>query len=185
MWRLALCCHHGSMLTSWTNGFMRHLLLVNRSLVNRLTTLLSLTQQNVLPLRQNALPLKSHQPTTIPQWTANPLKSKRFDWIAVSLFALLPFTSFSETLTIPVGQQGLSDVASSSRRTLPQHGERAADVQDRLGKPIRQRSVGIPVISAWEYPNFWVYFEEGIVLRSVLKHTPQAKKSPSTPSPVS
>lgn len=93
---------------------------------------------------------------------------------ASGLLSHIP-NGIAESLKVPVGQQGAPQVL-----TTPQHGQTAGLVETQFGAPITERSVGKPVISVWEYADFWVYFEEGVVLRSVLRHRPSTKKETVT-----
>lgn len=51
----------------------------------------------------------------------------------------------------------------------PIHGMKMTQVFQRFGSPYEERpSVGLPAITRWVYDDFTVYFENDIVLRSVI-----------------
>ncbi|MCY1282621.1 hypothetical protein D9M70_314630 [compost metagenome] len=93
------------------------------------------------------------------------------------LLALLaPISLRADTLTIPVGQQGDSHVPQ------PVRGQTQRAVLDRFGLPDAEHPpVGKPPIARWDYRDFSVYFESGVVIDSVVHHTPRhpvIKESP-------
>ena len=89
---------------------------------------------------------------------------------AIALAGTAP--ALCDTLTIPVGQQGA--VASGA----PVRGDSAARVEGRLGEPLTQSpAVGSPPVSRWEYPDFTVYFESGVVLHTVARARPSVTSS--------
>jgi hypothetical protein len=50
-----------------------------------------------------------------------------------------------------------------------QRGDSQAEVLQHLGEPQKRHSaVGVPAISSWDYPEFRVYFENGVVLHTVF-----------------
>lgn len=69
----------------------------------------------------------------------------------------------AEVIRIPVGQQGLTDVA------LPNRGDAKLDVLDRFGLADQEHApVGQPPITRWDYREFSVYFEGNQVINSVV-----------------
>lgn len=90
------------------------------------------------------------------------------------LLALLLTTTlpcFAETLEIPVGQQGATDIA------MPSRGESQRAVLERFGLADEEHPpVGRPPITRWDYRNFSVYFESGRVIDSVRHHQPRHPK---------
>lgn len=92
--------------------------------------------------------------------------------ILLLLALLLPLGASAETLQIPIGQQGASDIP------LPQLGESQRAVLERFGLADEERpSVGNPPITRWDYREFSVYFEYQHVISSVRHHQPGAALS--------
>lgn len=95
-------------------------------------------------------------------------------WFVSASLTLLVATSplaTAERVQIPVGQQS----GATSTEQLPRNGLQKSQVERQFGEPQRKAAaVGEPPISHWEYEHFVVYFEHDRVLRSVLKHRPQA-----------
>ena len=88
--------------------------------------------------------------------------------LAILLALLLPLTSNAETLQIPIGQQGATDLA------LPQRGDSQRAVLERFGLADEEHApVGQPPISRWDYREFSVYFEHDHVINSVRHHQPR------------
>lgn len=89
--------------------------------------------------------------------------------VLVSLAILFPVTA--EQIRIPVGEQHkeLDHIAK------PRRGQSKALVEKQYGEPVQRYAArGEPPISRWEYPGFIVYFEDGHVIHSVIKHRPNA-----------
>ncbi|MBE7374841.1 phosphodiesterase [Pseudomonas lopnurensis] len=83
------------------------------------------------------------------------------------LLLMLTFSPslFAEEIRIPIGQQGLPEVA------MPARGESKSRVLDRFGLADEERpSVGQPPITRWDYREFSVYFEGDRVINSVRHH---------------
>ncbi|MBC9251361.1 phosphodiesterase [Pseudomonas alcaligenes] len=91
---------------------------------------------------------------------------------AVLLLALfLPLAGQAETIEIPVGEQGQSDLP------LPRRGELKGAVLERFGLPDEEHApVGQPPITRWDYREFSVYFEYDHVVDSVRHHQPRYLK---------
>jgi len=73
----------------------------------------------------------------------------------------------AEQVTVPVGTQ-----ADRSHASLPENGMSQKAVREHWGAPqeIRQ-AVGQPPISQWHYSDFIVYFEDDMVLHTVMKRS--------------
>ena len=84
------------------------------------------------------------------------------------LFIVLLFSfqlSVADTVRIPVGQQA----PELRGLQVPQRGARKEEVESQFGAPqSRSQPVGNPPISYWDYPQFRVYFENDMVLDTVL-----------------
>lgn len=85
--------------------------------------------------------------------------------LAGAALLLTAISAQSETVEIPVGEQGqLGEIAEL-------RGQKKDAVSSRLGDPLGiQGPVGDPAISRWEYADFYVYFEWDVVLHTVKKH---------------
>lgn len=74
----------------------------------------------------------------------------------------------AERVVIPVSQQ-VNDVASDL--VLPSNGMSKEVVIENYGEPVKRiPAVGTPKIGRWEYTDYYVYFENDIVLHAVVKH---------------
>jgi len=90
---------------------------------------------------------------------------------ALALVVLVGFATqaLADRVQIPVGQQQ----GALSEEQLPRNGMEKTRVEERFGEPEERRdAVGDPPISSWIYEDYVVYFEGDLVLRSVLRHTP-------------
>lgn len=77
----------------------------------------------------------------------------------------------AETLTLPIGQQGQSNIVS-----MPHHGQSQHSVLAQFGEPSqRHAAVGQPPITRWDYPGFSVFFEYTTVVNSVKHHVAQSE----------
>jgi hypothetical protein len=73
----------------------------------------------------------------------------------------------ADDIIIPIASQG-SYLGQLERPAL---GQKRQQVIARFGEPtIRHPATGEPPISRWDYADFSVYFENDVVLHSVLKH---------------
>lgn len=89
---------------------------------------------------------------------------------------ILPLPLQADVLQIPIGQQGATDALD-----LPQRGQRQGAVLERFGLPDEEHPpVGQPPISRWDYREFSVYFESGVVINSVVHHRPQTRSPAAT-----
>lgn len=94
--------------------------------------------------------------------------------LALLFCLLLPFSSQADVLQIPVGAQGESGLQ------LPTRGDRSQAVLARFGLPDEEHpAVGTPPISRWDYRDFSVYFESGVVINSVVHHRPRHATTPA------
>ncbi|HEJ1199499.1 TPA: phosphodiesterase [Pseudomonas aeruginosa] len=85
---------------------------------------------------------------------------------------------FADTLSIPLGAQGDTQVA------LPARGESRETVLQRFGLADEEHpAVGQPPIVRWDYRDFSVYFESGRVIDSVRHHRPRNPAQPSNKEP--
>lgn len=63
----------------------------------------------------------------------------------------------------------IEEVRQSGRMQLPTNGQSKADVEANFGAPVSKgSSVGDPPISSWKYDTYSVYFEQDLVLFTVL-----------------
>lgn len=75
------------------------------------------------------------------------------------------FPAVAETIRIPVGQQGQSQL------TLPGRGDSKGTVLEQFGLADEEHpAIGSPPITRWYYRYFSVYFENDRVIDSVLHH---------------
>ncbi|MDZ7922972.1 MAG: hypothetical protein U5M23_02730 [Marinagarivorans sp.] len=75
----------------------------------------------------------------------------------------------SDTITIPLGQQG--DFWNVER---PAKGMSQAQVESKYGEPLeKSAAVGKPPITTWTYTEFYVYFEYDHVIHSVVIANPK------------
>ena len=57
----------------------------------------------------------------------------------------------------------------NSQIEAPKNGQSMAEIQEIYGAPVQKVApVGEPPISRWVYPSFTVYFEDDLVLHSVV-----------------
>lgn len=83
--------------------------------------------------------------------------------------------SYAEEIVIPIASQ--SRHLSTVER--PSLGQQQQQVRAEFGEPEKTHpAIGTPAISRWDYPLFSVYFENGLVLHSVLKHRRSDENSP-------
>jgi hypothetical protein len=82
---------------------------------------------------------------------------------------LLSMPLQADVLRIPVGEQ-----AAGLSIALPERGQRQLAVLERFGLPDEEHpAVGNPPITRWDYREFSVYFESGVVINSVVHHHPR------------
>lgn len=71
----------------------------------------------------------------------------------------------ADILRLPTGGYGVTQASGGVQR-----GASKSEVLQHLGEPQkRHRAVGVPAISSWEYADFRVYFENGLVLHTVFR----------------
>lgn len=93
------------------------------------------------------------------------------------LSLVTPLPLLADTIEIPVGDQGDPHIV------LPTRGESQKAVLERFGLPDEEHpAVGKPPISRWDYREFSVYFENGVVVDAVRQHRSQYLKDLS-PTP--
>lgn len=86
---------------------------------------------------------------------------------------IFPLSLHADVLQIPIGQQSSIDESS-----LPSRGQRQGAVLERFGLPDQEHpAVGQPPITRWDYRDFSVYFESGVVINSVVHHRPRATET--------
>jgi hypothetical protein len=62
-------------------------------------------------------------------------------------------------------------LAEASQVEKPRAGLNKSEVEARFGQPARTvAAIGDPPISRWEYTGFIVYFENDLVIHSVVRH---------------
>jgi hypothetical protein len=90
---------------------------------------------------------------------------KNFRVLALtSVLACFASAANADILVLPTGGYGVTQGAGSVQRGASQ-----AEVLQHLGEPQKRHSaVGVPAISSWDYPEFRVYFENGVVLHTVF-----------------
>ncbi len=72
----------------------------------------------------------------------------------------------AEQISLPIGEQTRSSELSLPDRSMTKDGVRQA-----FGDPLEiHQEVGKPPITAWEYEDFVVYFEQSWVLHAVVRH---------------
>ena len=92
----------------------------------------------------------------------------------LTIIALLAFVfigtqgAMAERLLIPVSKQSNQAVKQVA---LPSNGTSMDEVLANFGEPLKVvDGVGEPLITRWEYANYHVYFENNLVLHSVVEH---------------
>jgi len=65
----------------------------------------------------------------------------------------------------------IDSIQSAPALQTPHNGLTMAQVRQQFGEPAQEvPAVGEPPISRWEYTGFTVYFENDLVLHSVIQH---------------
>lgn len=86
--------------------------------------------------------------------------------LMIAVFSQLPQPAMADDVTIPVGQQGQPNMQNHA----PTRGMSMQQVESVFGTPTNEKGpIGQPAIYYWEYNGFTVYFEDDIVLHSVLR----------------
>jgi len=63
----------------------------------------------------------------------------------------------------------IEEVRQAGQMNVPDNGLTMADVQSKFGEPVKKyAAVGDPPITRWEYQAWSVYFENDVVLFTVL-----------------
>lgn len=82
-------------------------------------------------------------------------------WIVSALAFMSVASSYADELQMP---------SSASAGAHPNRGMTMERVEATYGAPTnRAAAVGQPPITRWEYPGYVVYFENNIVLHTVIK----------------
>lgn len=93
------------------------------------------------------------------------IKSRMVRAICLCAGTLVCSLATADILKLPNGSLGVTQSTSA-----PQRGASETDVLVKFGEPVhRHRPVGTPAISSWEYAQFEVYFESGVVIHSVQR----------------
>lgn len=105
---------------------------------------------------------------TLPYLSA--FKRRQTQWVLVgfcmiaTIAGVTPLPSSAEQIKIFVGNQG-------ENVSKPTTGMSKLQVKQQYGEPTaKERAVGQPPISTWQYTDFDVYFEYDHVIHSVVKH---------------
>jgi len=86
--------------------------------------------------------------------------------LSAALLATLGFTGSVAVAGIIALPDGTYIVNESTQK--PVRGVNQSDVLQQFGDPVLKHApVGQPAISSWEYENFAVYFENGVVIHTV------------------
>jgi hypothetical protein len=65
----------------------------------------------------------------------------------------------------------IDGIQSAPAIQIPRNGLSMAQVRQQFGEPAQEvPAVGEPPISRWEYTGYTVYFENDLVLHSVIQH---------------
>ena len=63
----------------------------------------------------------------------------------------------------------IEEVRQAENMELPENGMKMSEVEARFGEPVSKKAaVGDPPISSWDYARWSVYFENDLVLFTVL-----------------
>jgi hypothetical protein len=82
----------------------------------------------------------------------------------LSVTVIISAQAGADILKMPDSAYGVTQGTSSVPRGVSQ-----AHVLKHFGEPSRRyRPVGDPAISSWEYSGFRIYFEDGMVLHTVV-----------------
>jgi len=83
--------------------------------------------------------------------------------IVLAFMLVLTFQAVSADVLL------IEEVRQAGRMELPINGQSKADVEAKFGAPVdKQSAVGEPPISSWKYDTYSVYFEQDLVLFTVL-----------------
>ena len=82
-----------------------------------------------------------------------------------AMLACFSSVATADILMLPTGGYGITQASGGVQR-----GASKIEVLQQLGEPQkRHQAVGVPAISSWEYADFRVYFEDGLVLHTVFR----------------
>lgn len=83
--------------------------------------------------------------------------------IVLAFMLALAFQAISADVLI------IDEVRQAESMPLPKNGQDKASVEAKFGAPIEKlAAVGDPPISSWKYDTYSVYFEDNLVLFTVL-----------------
>ena len=67
----------------------------------------------------------------------------------------------------------LAEKITQTEAALPVRGQGKSKIKTLFGEPNKQHPAkGKPPIERWDYSEFSVYFESGVVIHTVIKHSP-------------
>lgn len=93
------------------------------------------------------------------------MKKTVLGMISVAIVAL-SLSIAAQQITLPIGEQ-----TRASELSLPDRSMTKDAVREAFGDPREIKDpVGTPPITAWEYEEFVVYFEQQWVLHAVVRH---------------
>ena len=82
--------------------------------------------------------------------------------VFIALLLLISSAACADVLII-------DEVRQVDKMDLPRNGESKSNIETKFGAPdAREKAVGDPPISRWDYEQYSVYFEYDLVLFSVL-----------------
>jgi len=91
------------------------------------------------------------------------MKNSLLSVALLAAFGVSGSVAIAGIIALPDGTYIVSESTQKPLRGIDQ-----SDVLQQFGEPeLRHAAVGQPAISSWEYANFEVYFENGVVIHSV------------------
>ncbi len=91
------------------------------------------------------------------------MKNSLMSVVLLAAFGVSGSVAVAGIIALPDGTYIVSESAQTPARGIEQ-----SDVLQQFGEPsLRHAAVGQPAISSWEYENFHVYFENGVVIHTV------------------
>jgi hypothetical protein len=87
--------------------------------------------------------------------------------------SVMLFLTLTLVVSAPVSADVLliESIQSAPALAIPRNGLTMSQVRQQFGEPAQELSaVGEPPISRWEYTGFSVFFENDLVLHSVIQH---------------
>lgn len=87
---------------------------------------------------------------------------KIFTFIGLLLLSMTTLNTFASE-KISIAYPGKTDISK------PAHGQSMEDVTKTFGDPLEKtHTIGNPPINRWRYEKYTVYFEQNIVIHSVI-----------------